>query len=76
MNGENYALYSSPNIFMAVKSWILRQAGHTAQMGESQHACECSHRENPTVTDHLEDQIEGENNKGERLYFSVCYVKP
>jgi hypothetical protein len=33
-NKELYALYSSPNIVLVIKSRRLRRAGHVARMGE------------------------------------------
>jgi hypothetical protein len=35
-NGELHSLYSSPNIFEAVKSKSKRWAGHVARMGEGE----------------------------------------
>jgi hypothetical protein len=37
-NKELYAMYSSPNIFRAIKSRRLRWAGHIARMGEKRGA--------------------------------------
>jgi hypothetical protein len=38
-NRELYALYSSPNIILVIKSRRLRWAGHVARIGEKRAAC-------------------------------------